>query len=99
MRDLVTKVLCKLSNLGAWVYHRAATGSVYIKFADPKLCSLRMADHEGREKYRYKWNLMENGLKSYKINDGNVCRRFYTLDDIDKMVRDINREAKYLTQT
>ena len=96
MRDIATKLVKKLSKHGAWVYHKAATGSIYIKFGDPKLCSLRIADHNGRERYRYKWNLMLDGLKSYKKMDGNVCRRFYTADDIDKMVRDIGREARYL---
>lgn len=43
--------------LGAYVYHRALTGSIYVRFKNPNLRSLRIGDHDGREKYQYKFNL------------------------------------------
>lgn len=94
MYELVTKLHNK--GLTLHYYKALTTNSCYIK-VDFGVCnSIRIADHRGKEKYKYKFNLMLNLKKSY-VNDG---RAYYCLGDLDKMVDDIvslkkDKQEKY----
>jgi hypothetical protein len=50
----------RLKDWGAYIYHVATTGSVYVKFPHWKLGSIRIADHDGRRKYNYRWTISTN---------------------------------------
>lgn len=54
---VVDQILAMLSPYGVYVYHRAKTGSTYLKFLEPGMGSIRVGDHEGREKYHYRYNV------------------------------------------
>lgn len=43
----------------SYIWHVVSgdTGSVYIRFEDPNIGSIRIANHAGREKLKYKYNL------------------------------------------
>lgn len=85
---IVNIILRELSSLGAYVYHKSKYNSVYIKFNDPELRSLRIGDHEGRAKYRYKWNLRFD-LDSKTLVDNGVTRFYYNIFDLTKMINHI----------
>jgi len=88
-------VLEELKHLGAYVHKKATSGSLYIKFRDPRIGSLRIADHKGIKIYSYRWNLylkmpVDNpGIRK----EGNVTRWYYSADDADEMCRAIERYA------
>ena len=63
------------------------TNSFYIQFVDPKLRSLRVSDHEGRSKYRYKWNLRLDIKDSYTKLDNGVTRFYYSLKELPNMIQ------------
>ena len=44
-----------------YIWHKATTGSIYIRFKDVRVGSIRIADHKGRSKLKYKYNLMTEG--------------------------------------
>ena len=69
-------VLSELKPLGAYIFHKAKTDSVYVKFEDKRIGSLRIGDHDGREKYKYRWNLRSDMVTERVIKDNHV-RRFY----------------------
>jgi len=79
---LVSKVLQRLRPLGPYVYYYAVTGSVYIKFRDDNLRSLRIGDHGGKKKYQYKWNLRKDLHvdQDTKQKDG-IVRYYYHWDN------------------
>lgn len=54
---VVDQILVMLSPFGVYVYHRAKTGSTYLKFLEPGMGSIRVGDHDGREKYHYRYNV------------------------------------------
>lgn len=86
------KNLLKIFNdndLGAYIYKKAKSGSIYIKFANKDLGSLRIADHEGRSKYRYRWNLRSDLKASYNYRDRGVVRYYYVWSDLQKLVQDL----------
>ena len=81
---LKRQVLKELTDLGAWEYYHAQTGSAYVKVSDPRIGSLHIADHGGRKKYSYRWNLEVNG-KTRVENDKGVKRRYYNHTDIQDL--------------
>ena len=63
------------------------TTSFYIKFEDERLRSLRVGDHGGKKKYRYKWNLRLDMHKySTTVNKG-VIRYFYPIEQLPQLIR------------
>lgn len=70
----------------AFIYHGALTGSVYVKFGDSRLRSLRIGDHDGRSKYKYKWNLRSDIASSGEIMDHGVRRFFCRWDEWGKLI-------------
>ena len=95
MRDLI---LQSLKEHGAYLFYDAASGSQYIKFKDPRVGSLRIADHKGKERYSYKWNLIHGGKTrtEYYGEQGRKCREFYSFGDVARMVCDIDAHAAIL---
>jgi len=86
-------LLDELEDLGIWIYHVSQHGSVYLKFEDESLRSIRVADHPGRQKYRYKWNLDLKDSKSKKVNDRGIVRNYYGIMDVESLVQDIRSAA------
>ncbi|MFX0183878.1 MAG: hypothetical protein ACFE95_12410 [Candidatus Hodarchaeota archaeon] len=84
-------VLKQLTYLNPYIYYRAKTGSVYIKFLDERIGSIRIGNHDGIGKYKYRWNLRKD-LSEVKVeNDRGVVRYYYPLNQIDQMVTNIKR--------
>lgn len=54
---LYERLCAELADVGAYGYHEALTGSRYIRFEDSRIGSIRIADHNGRPRYAYRWNL------------------------------------------
>lgn len=57
----------------SYIWHKATTGSVYIRFNDPRMNSIRIANHPGRSHLKYKFNLRSDlGLSKlqWKKEDG-----------------------------
>ena len=80
----------------------ATCGSVYLKFDNPKMGSMRIADHRGKrdredvskERYKYKWNLRRDVDKEYVARDRDTTRFFFGWHEIPAMVL---RLKTYLT--
>ena len=72
--------------LGAYIYHKANTGSAYIRFENPNLCSVRIGDHDGIERYKYKFNLRRDlRTQGWQKEDG-VWRYYAGFNHIDKLI-------------
>jgi hypothetical protein len=83
-KDILNEVMLRLSDLEPYIFHKALTGSIYIKFKNENLRSLRIADHTGRKKYRYKWNLIIDG-ETREEKDRGIARYYYSDKDMEKM--------------
>lgn len=95
IRHVVDKVMEELEEFGPYIYHEATTGSTYMKFNTDSLRSLRISNHEGRKKYKYKWNLYINDDHfDRRISDGGVIRYFYHIDDLDEMLKHMYNYAR-----
>jgi len=88
--EMVVKKL-KAQGIEAHIYNVAQTGSIYIRFARKEFCSLRIGDHDGREKYKYKFNLRSDIENFYEEIDKNIRRYYYPFSDVDELVQSIRR--------
>lgn len=50
----------RLEEYGAIKWHKSLNKSYYIKFKDVRLGSIRIADHKGRNKYNYTYEIYQN---------------------------------------
>ena len=68
----------KKNDINAYIWHKATTNSVYIRFEDVRLNSIRISNHSGRNKLKYKFNLRNDmGLsKSIWKKDGDIWRYY-----------------------
>ena len=59
MKCIEKKIINYLSNLGIsiHIYHAFSTNSIYIKLDYGVLGSIRISDHDGKERYKYKYNV------------------------------------------
>lgn len=90
---LARHVLHELADLGAYVRNSSVTTtSVYIKFEDERIGSLRIGDHPGKAKYAYRWNL-EKG-RSGELVDRGIRRYYYDWHEVNQMIHDIRLYAE-----
>ena len=56
---IANKIIAELQKEGvtAYLWHKATTGSVYVRFEDPRIGSIRIGNHNGRDQYQYKFNV------------------------------------------
>lgn len=87
------KLLKALKEQGAYLYHVSNYDSIYIRFKNKVLRSIRIGDHSGRKKYRYKWNLCSDRATSTQV-EGNVIRYYYHFDDLGKLVLHIQNYSQ-----
>lgn len=61
----IAKYLLKvLKPFGAIEWHESRHSSQYIKFRDVRLGSIRIADHTGRQKYSYTYELTDESTQT-----------------------------------
>lgn len=93
LADTVVRVLNKNGVLAVH-YKKAMSGSCYVKL--PGLGSLRIADHDGIEKYRYRWNIRLDLRDPRTEIDRGTVRRYYPATDagLRQFCRDVIAEKK-----
>lgn len=91
MQNAKNYIFKTLSKYNPYVYHQATTGSIYIKFKSPYnwVGSIRIADHKGIPKYKYKWNLISGIKTKYTKFDRGTERFYYPTKQVKLMCKDI----------
>lgn len=56
-KEIARSLVVMLADYGAYIYHEATTGSVYVKFPHWALGSIRIGDHKGIGRYHYRWRV------------------------------------------
>jgi hypothetical protein len=88
----------KEKDIDAYLWHKATTGSVYIRFKDNRLGSIRIGDHKGISKYKYKYNIRcditFNGWKK----DNGVWRFYTNISSYEKVIDEIVKKANFIKE-
>jgi hypothetical protein len=94
--DVSNKLIEKLKEKGFQInkYYAKTTKSIYLKL-DYGVCGgIRISDHRGKKKYRYKFNLIKQYSGPKQINDKGYIRLFYDYNNTEELVDDVQNEKK-----
>jgi len=92
--NIYNNIMGDLKEFEPYTYHKAMTGSIYVKFKDSRFKSLRIADHTGRAKYSYKWNLTSK--THTQQNCGKYNRHYYNFADYADFINHFKNYANYI---
>lgn len=93
----VTDILVsKLLDMGFIVhrYNSYSTSSIYLKLDYGLSCGIRIADHPGKKKYSYRFNVIKDYIGNKVIlKDGLICR-FYDFNELDSVLNAVQQEKQ-----
>lgn len=89
-------VMWHLSPCLPYIYHISNNDSVYIKFQDKRLGSIRISNHSQRNKYKYKWNILVDQGREISRSEyqNSVLRRYYSDDRLATFICDFGEHDK-----
>lgn len=102
-------LVSRLAAYGAIMWHKNKYHSFYIKFKDVRLGSIRIANHDGREKYHYTyevfrddWNLeakieaiVDCVISKSKTLPGFDPKKFVVYDKINRCYKEVQNFKEY----
>jgi len=92
-KDIADKLIIELAVKGieCYIWHLATTGSVYIRFKDSRMCSVRIGNHDGRDHLKYKYNLRDDISSNHKnwIKDGETWRYYLQLTKWKELIPEL----------
>lgn len=94
--DIAKILTSKLKDMGIIVhrYNAYSTSSIYLKLDFGVCCGIRIADHPGKKKYSYRFNVIKDyNENKVIIKDGLICR-FYNFSELESLLRDIQQEKQ-----
>ncbi len=73
-------------------YNAVTTNSIYLKLDFGVCCGIRIADHNGKKKYHYRFNIVK-GYNGDKVTySKNLISYFYTFEQISQLIKDVQHE-------
>lgn len=93
----VTNILVsKLLDMGFIVhrYNSHSTSSIYLKLDYGLSCGIRIADHPGKKKYSYRFNVIKDYSGDKVILKDDLICRFYDFDELDSVLNAIQQEKQ-----
>lgn len=95
--DFVNILVPKLLDMGFIVhrYDAYSTSSIYLKIDYGLACGIRIADHPGKKKYSYRFNVIKDYSGDKVILKGGLICRFYDFNETEKLLEDILKEKNY----
>lgn len=94
--DVANYLIPKLLEIGFIVhrYNSHSTSSIYLKLDYGLSCGIRIADHKGKKKYHYRFNVLKDYVGNEVIlKDGLICR-FYNFNELDSVLNAVQQEKQ-----
>lgn len=96
LRGVTNKTLNELKTFGFYLYHDAVTSSsFYLKNIDNSMGSIRISDHSGIKRYRYRWNITLYGKTRIEVDCG-VTRYYFNVRELDYAILFIRQRKTIL---
>ena len=97
----IAKVLIEeLLKLGFVVhrYNAVTTNSIYLKLDFGVCCGIRIADHSGKKKNHYRFNVVKNYDGDKIIYFKNLISFFYTFEELPQLLEEVQKERQLKQQ-
>ena len=94
--DVVNILVPRLLDMGLIVhrYNAHSTSSIYLKLDYGLACGIRIADHLGKKKYSYRFNVIKDYVGDKVIlKDGLICR-FYGFNELESVLDAVQKEKQ-----
>ena len=93
-KEVAEILINRLLNLGFIVhrYNSVTTSSIYLKLDYGVACGIRIADHNGRKRYHYRFNVMKNYKGNRAINRDGLISYFFDYTELDEVIKEVQRE-------
>lgn len=80
-KEIASILVDKLKKLGFIVhrYNSVTTNSIYLKLDFGVCCGIRIADHNGKKKYHYRFNVIKDFKGDKIVNFNNLVSYFLHL--------------------
>ncbi len=75
-------------------YYARTTKSIYLKLDYGVCYGIRISDHNGKKKYKYKFNLIKQYKGQKQVNDRGFIRLFYNYDNTEELLDDVQKARK-----
>lgn len=95
-RVVANNISKQLLNLGFIVhrYNSKTTSSIYLKLDYGVCCGIRIADHNGKKKYHYRFNVFKDYKGDKIIIRDNLVSYFFTFNEIPKLLEQVQIERQ-----
>lgn len=93
-KQIANKLVTELKNSGFIVhrYNSVTTNSIYLKLDFGVCCGIRIADHNGKKKYHYRFNIIKDYKGDKIIYYKNLVSYFYTFDELQQLLDKVKEE-------
>lgn len=95
-KDVANILVKKLLDMNFVVhrYNSHSTSSIYLKIDFGVACGIRIADHSGKKKYHYRFNVIKDYVGNRVINRDNLISYFFDYTELDKILDAVQREKQ-----
>ena len=90
---LLTKELLKLK-FTVHRYNAYSTNSIYLKLDYGISCGIRIADHPGKKKYHYRFNVIKDYKGDRVTTFGSLISYFYSFNELNKVIEAVKQERE-----
>ena len=94
--EVANILISKLLDMGFIIhrYNSHSTNSIYLKLDYGLSCGIRIADHPGKKKYSYRFNVIKDYVGNKVIlKDGLICN-LYDFNELDNVVNAVQKEKQ-----
>lgn len=94
--DVANYLIPKLLEIGFIVhrYNSHSTSSIYLKLDYGLSCGIRIADHQGKKKYHYRFNVLKDYVGNEVISRDNLVSYFFNYTELDKVLDAVKKEKQ-----
>lgn len=90
-KDITNILIQKLLKMNFIVhrYNSYTTSSIYLKIDYGVACGIRIADHPGKKKYHYRFNVIKDYVGNKVIVKDNLVSYFFNFNELDKVLETV----------
>lgn len=75
-------------------YNSHSTSSIYLKIDYGLSCGIRIADHPGKKKYHYRFNVIKDYKGDKVVLNGNLVSYFFDYNELENVLDAVAREKR-----
>lgn len=94
--EVSNKLIRNLKDKGFQIhkYYAKTTKSIYLKLDYGVCCGIRISDHTGKKRYKYKFNIIKQYKGPKQVKDKGCLRLFYNYNNTEELINDVQNEKK-----